>query len=427
LGLADTAIVTRVGTTVDLGAIALSVLVFNFLYWAFGFLRMGTTGVAAQALGAGNLQEVQRTTKRAVLLGASFGLLLIVCASPMTTLALKLLAPAPDVATLCQTYIHYRIWGAPAVLINYAITGSLIALGHMRALLLLQLFLNVCNLVANLILVLWIRGAFEGVRGIALGTACAEWLSVALGLTMLSKSGIEGLASWTNWRNDFPWLVNTRAWSGLLAINLNILLRTFALLFGFAWFTRAGAQFGSDTLAANHLLQQFISFAAFFLDGVAFVTETFVGRAVGAKDERLLRLSVHRTSVIAALFALLLTFGVLLIGPMTLAVLAPTRAVEQSALSCLPFAAAYVLIGVVPWQLDGIFIGAADGVALRNAAVMSLVVFWVAAVTLSSHYGNAGLWSAMLIYIAMRGATLWAHWPRVVRRTRATVATPNPP
>jgi MATE family multidrug resistance protein len=204
---------------------------------------------------------------------------------------------------------------------------------------------------------------------------------------------------------------------------MNILIRTFALLLGFGWFTRAGAQLGSDTLAANHLLQQLISFSAFFLDGVAFVTETFVGRAIGAKDVALLRIAVYRSSVVALGCALLLAVAVVLVGTPALVWLAPSKAVEHLAQGHLLLAAAYVLIGVVPWQLDGIFIGAACGVALRNASVVSLLVFWLASVTLTNYYGNTGLWCSMLVYIAVRGATLLAYWPQVVRLASTTNAT----
>lgn len=426
LGLADTALITLVGGTVDLGAIALSVLVFNSLYWALGFLRMSTTGLAAQAIGGNDPAEVQHIVKRALCLAVVLGLALLLVSTPLTHLAMHLLAPAPDVAKLSEVYIRYRIWGAPAVLINCVVTGALIAVGRMRRLLVLQLFLNVLNLIANLVLVLLVQGSFAGVRGIALGTACAEWLAAILGLALLAASGINGLGSWRAWASDVL-LTTSAAWRGLLVVNLNILVRTFALLFGFAWFTRSGAQFGSDTLAANHLLQQFISFAAFFLDGVAFVTESFVGRAVGARDESLLRRAVWRASVVAVGFGCLLALAVMVIGPHALDALAPDVVVRDLAVRHIWLAAAYVLIGVAPWQLDGIFIGAARGAALRNAAVVSLLVFWVAAVSLSSRYGNTGLWWAMLLYIAMRGATLAAHWPQVVRLTRTTGATPDQP
>jgi multidrug resistance protein, MATE family len=427
LGLADTALVTQVGSTPDLGAVALSVLVFNCLYWALGFLRMSTTGLAAQAVGANTPDEVGRIVKRALVLGAALGIALTLGAAPFTTLALNLLAPEPTVGKLARVYIEYRIWGAPAVLINYAVTGALIALGRMRYLLVLQLFLNIVNLVANLVLVLVIRGSFAGLAGIAVGTACAEWLAAALGLILLASSGVKGLGSWSAWRADIVRTGNALAWRGLLVVNLNILARTFALLLGFAWFTRAGAQFGNETLASNHLLQQFISFAAFFLDGIAFVTETFVGRAIGAKNVSLLRTAVARTSVVALAFGLLLALGVLLAGPSALSLLAPTEVVRTFALSNLPIAAAYVLVGVLPWQLDGIFIGAACGVALRNAAVVSLLAFGIAVTTLGDRYGNVGLWWAMLVYIAMRGAALLAYWPQVVRLAQPTAAIPNQP
>lgn len=418
--------VTYVGGTVDLGAVALSVLVFNFLYWALGFLRMSTTGLAAQAFGANDRQEIERIIKRAVLLAALLGLVLIASGSPLAALASRLLAPASDVDALSQVYIRHRIWGAPAVLFTYAVTGALIALGQMRRLLLLQLFLNVVNLLANVVLVFWVGGSFAGVKGIALGTACAEWLGAALGFVLLVTGERKMLSSWRNWLTDLDQTLSLGALRSLLSVNLDILVRTFALLLGFAWFTRRGAEFGNDTLAANHLLQQFISFGAFFLDGIAFVTETLVGRAIGAKDEPLLRRSVWRSSAVALGLGCVLALVVVVLGPTLLDVLAPSPDVRRLAYAHLPLAAAYVLMGVLPWQLDGIFIGAANGRALRNASVISLGVFWIAAVFWAERYGNTGLWCAMLVYILMRGLTLLTYWPKLLRLARATSATPNP-
>lgn len=427
LGLADTAIVTHVGGTVDLGAVALSVLVFNFLYWALGFLRMSTTGLAAQAFGANDHEEIERIIKRAVLLAALLGVVLIACASPLTALASRLLAPASDVDALARVYIRHRIWGAPAVLCTYAVTGALIALGQMRRLLVLQVFLNAVNLVANLILVFGVGGSFAGVKGIALGTACAEWLAALLGFGLLVTGERKLQLSCHSWLLDIGKTLSLGALRSLLSVNLDILVRTFALLLGFAWFTRRGAEFGNDTLAANHLLQQFISFGAFFLDGIAFVTETFVGRAIGARDEALLRQSVKRSSTVALGLACVLALLVLCLGPTLLDALAPSPDVRRLAYAYLPLASAYVLLGVLPWQLDGIFIGAANGRALRNASVVSLGVFWGAGVFWSEWYGNLGLWCAMLLYILMRGLTLLTYWPKLVRSARPTSATPNQP
>jgi MATE family multidrug resistance protein len=185
-----------------------------------------------------------------------------------------------------------------------------------------------------------------------------------------------------------------------------------------------GAQLGADVLAGNYLLQQVISFAAFFLDGVAFVAEVQVGRAVGAGDAELFRRSVLRTSVVGFGFACALSVLILLVGPFGICVLTPSSAVRAVAILHLPIAALYVLVGVVPWQLDGIFIGAACGVALRNAAIVSLVVFWGAATWLAPRYGNTGLWWAMLVYIAARGTALAAHWPHLTRRLTAGSALP---
>lgn len=413
LGIVDTAIISFVGGEVELGAVALSTLVFNAIYWALGFSRMSTTALVARAVGASDFTELWRVVARALTFAGALGLLLLVIRSPLTTISLAALNPSPAVAASASAYIHTRILAAPAVLVQMVVSGALIGMGRTRALLVIQLFTNVVNLVGNFVFVGAIGGHYRGVVGIAAGTLCAECSAACLALWVLSRT--PGAWAPSVRAESHRWFWHRDAWRGVLGVNFNIFLRTLALLAGFAWFTRTGTQLGQATLAANHLLQQVVGFSAFFLDGVAFVAESHVGQAIGAQDRGLLHRAVTRTSVVAFGFGAALALSVWGLGPMTLSALAPSVAVLEIALAHLPFAAVYVLVGVVPWQLDGIFIGAACGVALRNAAVVSLVVFLVVAVWWTNVAGSTGLWWAMLVYIAMRGAMLLLHWRHVTR------------
>lgn len=414
LGLVDTAIVGYVGGEVDLAAVALSTLIFNSIYWALGFLRMSTTALVAREYGAGRPDEMWRVVVRALALGIVSSVVLVLVRAPLTSAFLMALDPNGSVTPVANGYVSLRIFGAPAVLVQFAVSGALIGLGRTRGLLATQLLMNAVNVVATVSFVWGVGGSYQGVKGIAAGTLVAEWFAAVAGVWILSRATdtapsrrlLEGVRTWF-------W--DTRVWRSVLSVNVNIFLRTLALLAGFAWFTRSGSSLGEPTLAGNHLLQQVISFSAFFLDGVAFVAESLVGQAVGARNLESFSLAVRRTSWVALGFAVLLALIVLVAGPSMVAALAPSDRVRDVAMSHLPLAALYVLLGVVPWQLDGIFIGAARGVALRNAAVISLVVFWGLAVWWTELAGNTGLWWAMLVYIAVRGLALLLHWRHLTR------------
>lgn len=413
LGMADTAIIGRVGRDVDLGAVALGSLVFNSIFWALGFLRMSTTGLAAQALGARRGNEMWRIVVRALGLALVLSLALLFGRHGLTQAFLGALDPTGNVAPVAKVYILTRIWGAPAVLVQSVSSGALIALGLTRPLLVVQLLTNGVNIVASLWFVWGLQGSWKGVAGIAAGTVAAEWLGALVSVLVLARLARPEISTLA--RTGWGWFWDRDAWRGVAGVNLNIFLRTLALLAGFSWFSRSSAQLGEQTLAGNHLLQQLVSFSAFFLDGVAFVAESHVGRAIGANDWRLFRRVVARTSAVALGFALVLALCVLLGGHWLLAGLAPSARVLDLALAHLPLAAVYVLLGVVPWQLDGIFIGAACGVALRNAACVSLAVFLGCAVWWSQLAGNTGLWWSMIAYITVRGVTLLLHFGHVTR------------
>ena len=263
-----------------LGAIALGSLIFSFVYWSFGFLRMTTTGFVAQADGAGEENAVRLCLGRALCLGATFGIGLLLLQAPIHGAAFWLLDGSAEVEAQAQVYFQYRIWGAPAALATYAITGTLIGLERSRMLLALQVLINGLNIALDVYLAGYLG---LGVRGIALGTAVAEWVGLLAGGAMLWLLFKGRAATRLDWKELF----DTEALRGLFGAQLDILIRTLFLLAGFAWFTNQGARFGDTTLAANHVLLQLVSFSAFVLDGFAFATESLVGRAQGQKDRGL--------------------------------------------------------------------------------------------------------------------------------------------
>ena len=410
LGLTDTALIGNVGDVVDLAAIALGALLFNFLYWGFGFLRMSTTGFVAQADGAGDEVEIRATLGRALLLAALIGALILVLQAPLINIALQLLQASKGAEDLTRDYFSTRIWGAPASLGLFALMGCLIGLGRSGLLLRLQLLLNGSNILLDLLF----AGFFDlGVQGIALGTAIAEWLSLGFGLiwvggVLRQRSQDERIGIALQRLTD---LVKLRR---LLSANADILIRTLALLFAFAWFTQQGAGFGDRVLAANHLLLQFISFSAYFLDGFAFAAEALVGRALGGRRLDHFDATVRRSSELAAFTALLLCLALWAGGDLAIALLTDIGEVRAAAAQFLPYAVVYVLLSVAAFQLDGVFIGTSRTADMRNASLASLAVFLLAWWVLQDS-ANHGLWLAFILYVVARALALLAYYPGLRR------------
>ncbi len=408
LGLADTAAMGRFGGVDDLAALALGSLAFNCVYWTFGFLRMGTTGFVSQAFGAGNRAEVGFAIGRALSLGAGIGVLLVVLGGPLARAFLPLFGASEAVEGATARYFAARIWGAPGMLCSFAIMGGLIGLGKSRALLAVQAAANLLNICLD-----WAfaGGLSWGVVGVGAGTAISEWAAAGLGLVLLLRSGRagsdhEGAGGLSLRELGSRKLLQLAPLLETLATNANIMIRTLALLSGFAWFTHRGARFGAETLAANHVLLQFISFSAFFLDGYAFATEGLVGAAVGARDRAAFAVAVRRSWHLALLTAVLLAASIAGAGRMVVDWLTDLPSVERVAGAFVPLAAVYVLAAAPAFQLDGIFIGLTRSREMRDASLISVSCFLVLGFPLASRFGNVGLWLAFIGYAAVRGVTL---------------------
>lgn len=407
LGLADTAVIGRFASLEDLGAVAIGAVIFSFVYWGFGFLRMGTTGFTAQASGAGDEQEVRAALFRALGIALCIGVLLILLQSPIRVLSLSLMGGSEVVSDIAGEYFSVRIWGAPAALGLFAIMGLLIGLGKSRTLLFLQLFLNGLNILLDI----WFAGVLGmGASGIALGTAIAEWCSVLLGIFLVwqllrERQGTD--ASFVPWQH----LRDMAALRRTLAANTDIMIRTLLLVFSFAWFVRQSGQFGDDVLAANHILLQLISFSAFFLDGFAFVAEAVSGEAAGAGDRGRFDTAVRLSSELAGISALVLAVLILLLGELAVAALTTHEAVRVAAATVLELSALYVALSFIAFQLDGIFIGTTRTRQMRNAAVLSTGLFLLMCWWLVPLAGNHGLWWAFIVYVLGRALALAFYYP----------------
>ena len=414
LGLVDTAVIGNVGSITDLGAIAFGALIFSFVYWSFGFLRMGTTGFAAQASGAGDQQEVRAVLGRALLIALCLGVVLILIQWPIGLAAFSLLDGSAPVEAVAQQYFDIRIWGAPATLATFALMGLLIGLGKSRTLLIVQLFLNGLNILLDV----WFAGILGwGASGIALGTVIAEWTTVLLAGWLVYRTLNERkLLTEVFWPKakimDLSALLKTAS------ANLDIMLRTLILVFSFAFFINQSAKFGDTVLASNHILLQLIAFSAFFLDGYAFVVEALVGGAIGAKRSDVFDLAVRRSTVLALITAILLALIIALVGDIAVILMTDISSVRLAANQLLPFAALYVLFSFAAFQLDGIFIGASFTRQMRDAAALSIAVYFIAWWALSDQHGIQGLWGAMIIYVVARAVALLLFYPSLRRSVR---------
>lgn len=419
LGLADTAAIGQTGAAVDLGAIALASLIFNFVYWGFGFLRMGTTGFISQAAGANDVDETHALLFRAVLLGTGIGILLIVFQQLIGETAINLLKASDEIKSLVSDYFYIRIWGAPATLITFALLGALIGMGWTKHLLFVQLFLNGLNILLN---VLFVVGYDLGVRGIALGTIIAEWSTLFFATyLLLKKMQLQDLSSRLQ-QLRFR-ILDKKKLIALFKVNGDIMIRTLALLSGFAWFANQGADFGDQILAANHVLLQFVSLSAFFLDGYAHVAEMLTGKAYGAKDRPYFIEQVRHSTILAGITALILAGSIYALSDLLIPLLSKDKHVQAIASAHSLYAAIYIALSFAAFQLDGIFIGVTKSIEMRNATLMALFIFISSALLLTSPYGNVGLWVSFIIYVFARAVMLGIYYPRILREMRNAVIT----
>jgi len=403
LGAVDTGVIGRLGEAAPIGAVGLGAVILTSVYWVFGFLRMGTSGLVAQAHGAGDRAEVAAHLIRALVIAAAAGFGLILMQGVLVAGALRLAPASAEVEEMARTYLSIRIWGAPATIGLYALTGWLIALERTRLVFVLQLVMNGLNVVLDLWFVL---GLGWGVGGVATATLIAEWSGLALALWFAREAIRPGLRA-----GLFAAEPLRRLWR----VNGDILIRSVLLQGSFTSFMFLAAGQGDTTLAANQVLLQFLSFVAYLLDGFAFAAESLVGQAVGARRPDRLREAALKSSQLGGIGALLLALVFALFGPAIIDLLTTAPDVRAEARHYLPWLVAAPLIGVASWMLDGIFIGATRTREMRNAMIVAVGIYAVLVLVLPRFMGNHGLWAALMALNALRGVTMWRLYPQVAR------------
>ena len=408
LGAVDTAVVGHLDSPVYLGGVAIGTLIFNYVYWGFGFLRMGTTGLAAQALGVRDGQEIWATLHRGFVIAAVLSALVIALQVPVVGVALWLVDASVPVEALAGEYFRIRIWAAPAALANYVVLGWLIGLQRAGSALTIQVFMNGLNVVLDLVFVI---GFGWDVKGVALASALSEYTAIVLGLFLC----VRVLRAERAQRNATV-LWDVMRFRRLAAINGDIFIRTLFLISAFAVFTAQAAEMGDAVLAANALLLNFQMFLSYALDGFAHAASALVGGAAGARDRTAFRRSVVVSTLWAAGTALVFIVVYASAGRLIIDVLTGLQDVRHESYVYLPWLIASPLISVWSFQLDGIYIGATETRLMRNTMVLSFLGYVGALALLVPAYGNHGLWAALMFFMALRGITLAVPYPAIERR-----------
>ncbi len=407
LGAVDTAVAGHLNGASYLGGVALGGLFFNFVFWGFGFLRMGTTGLVAQAHGADDQAGLRNNVVRALLLAAVIGAMVLVLQVPLIGYALRAIGGSEAVQRHAQLYCHARVWAAPLALGNYVVLGWLLGTQRVRLALLSQVFINGVNIAAVLLYVY----VFDwGVAGIGAATATADALGFVLGAALLWHGRPRGLPPLNR-----AALFDAAALRRLVVLNRDIFVRTLCLLSSFGWFAHLGARQGDATLAANALLLNFQTFMAYGLDGFAHAAEALVGAAIGASDRHAFVQAIKVTALWSALGALAFSLVYWAGGEWIIDRLTDQAEVRATAETYLPWAALSPVISVWGFLLDGVFIGATRTRELMTSMAVSFGVFVAASWALLTLYGNHGLWAAMLIFMAARGLTLGRFLPVIAR------------
>ena len=404
LGAVDTGVVGQMGLAVPIGAVGIGAIIISAIYWLFGFLRMGTTGLTAQAIGSNDHSETSALLVRGILIGLGAGLVLIMTQIPLFSAALGIAPASFEVESLAQEYLKIRVYSAPAAIAIFGITGWLIANERTRAVLVLMLLINSINIVLDFVFVLRLGW---GVEGVAYATLIAEWSGLFFGLWLARKGFKNGY--WKNWSQIFDRARLTK----MAKVNSDILIRSVLLEIAFVSFLFLGSSFDDATLAANQVLIQFLNITAYAMDGFAFAAEALFGKALGAKNRLIFRRSAVMTSQWGFGSVVVMALAFYVFGNTIINVMTTAEDVRAVSYEYLPWMVLAPLVGAAAWMLDGIFIGATRTADMRNMMFISFCVYLIALALLLPKYGNHGLWASLIIFSIARGVTLGYKYPKL--------------
>ncbi|MEZ5477867.1 MAG: MATE family efflux transporter [Thiolinea sp.] len=403
VGIVDTAVVGRLDDPAYLAAVAVGAVIFSSVFWVFGFLRMGTTGFVAQAHGRHDQAGVSLALMRPLAMALVLGVAVILLQPLIGSLALRLMNPGPDILGHAQAYFAIRIWSAPATFINYTLLGCLVGLQQMRQVLFLQLLLNLSNILLDVLLV-W--GFDAGAEGVALASVLSEYLAAGTGLWLLRKR--------LHWP-DPATLLEPQALRRLLAVNRDLFIRTLFLTGAFFFFTRQGAQLGTEVVAANAVLLNMLHMISYGLDGFAHAVEALVGSAWGARNRRAFVQAIRAGTEWALLVAVGISGLYALFGEAIIGLMTTLPGVLELAGQYRGWLVLAPLAAVWSYLLDGVYIGATQTRLMRNTVGWALLVYMAASWVLVPLGGNHALWGALLLFLLLRGVGLAVYFPGLVR------------
>ena len=412
LGAVDTAVIGHLDQAYNLAAVAIGSTIIYSIYWAFGFLRMGVSGLAAQAYGSKDAPEVRAIFLRGALVGVIVGLVLWIAQSQILQFALTLFEGSAATESLATLYFEIRVWSAPAVLLNYCLIGWFIGMQNTRVVLYLQVLMNGLNIILDLFFVLELGW---GVTGVAIATLISEITAAIVGLIIYRRE-INRYDPGGKARH----ILDFRRIKRTLAINIDIFIRTVSLLFAFAFFTSQASDFGDTTIAAHLVLIQFQLFLAFGLDGFAHAAEALVGNSIGANNRLALRHAVTASSKWAVGVAVAYTVVYLIAGNFIVELLTSIPEVQTVAKEFLFWLIISPIISIWSFMLDGIFIGATKSREMRNGMVISLAIFIAAVLIFKPIMGYEGIWLAFTFFMIARAITLGLYYRRIEASVRSS-------
>lgn len=406
LGAVDTAVVGHLDSSDPLAGVAVGAAIFSLAFMSMNFLRMGTTGVAAQEFGRSDEAGIARILRQGLWLALAISGLLLLLQTPLITFGIRAMDPDPAVAALATAYSEVRIWGAPATLANFVLIGWYLGRQDARTPLLITLAINLTNIALDLVFVV---GLGWGVVGVASASVIGEFTGLAVGLAIGRRylSGARGLW-WDALRQD--------GFRELLRVNGDIFVRTLTLMFSFAFFTALGSRLGSAFLAANAVLMNFQYIMSYGLDGIAHAAEALIGKAVGRADRDGMSKAVRAVLTWSGVFALGFSAAFLLAGPLLIDALTGIDDIRVTAREYLPWLIVSPIISFWSFAYDGIFIGATRSREMRNTMLLSCFLIFVPSSFLLAGLENHGLWAAFMLFMAARGCSMALSWHRNAAR-----------
>ena len=403
LGAVDTALMGRLEPEYYLGAVGIGGVIFNFIYWGFGFLRMATTGLAAQAFGENDIPECGRLLLQATFIGIISSLLLFIFQWSLMDLSFLLIDASPEVEHHARAYFHIRIYAAPATLCLHAIHGVFLGLQNARYPMLLTIVVNLVNIVLNLV---FVRMLGMKVEGVALATVIAQYVGLFLAVLLFSRYYRGILPAW-----NFREVLALSKLKRFLNISGDIFIRTCCLVFSHAYFTAKSAALSDTFLAINTILLQYVNLLSYAIDGFAFAAESMIGKYKGAQDMRNLKRTTRLIFFWAFLFAGMIMIILVVFGERLLHLFTNQMPLVEQAKPYLIWIIIAPVVNVTAYIWDGIYLGATASKAMRNAMILSTLLFF-SAVYLLIPFGNHGLWGALTLLLVVRGVSLTVLAPK---------------